>query len=582
LHYIESPCDRALATENEPAAARADGFEARQALSAANPTVYDWDIASDRLSWGANAGATLAAFPPESLATGAAFAELVTADSESSRFQAVFDGAARDEGDGAPYRVVYRMAGRDGVARAVEDFGRWFADADGKPAHAHGVLRLLPCDEAALGGAADEERLAFPGASASRRRFNEAIEAQFAHARPGDTHFAVLIVGVEDLGEINRRYGYEAADQVIAEVGRRLAANLRAADKVAHYAGGKHAALLRAGEVAQVAMAAPRLARRLNAEAYETSAGPIRATARVGAALAPRHGRNACRLLQRAEEAFEQAAGSPQRFALYAPGQATSEARRREAAIADDIVAALNQRRVAVAYQPVVAAESGAVAFVEALLRVREDDGGVVGPEVLLPVAEKMGLIAQLDQRVLELALDRLVAEPELRVAVNVSVATLTAPDWVDRLKAALAARPGTAERLIVEIVETLAVEPIDEAARIVARIKALGVAVAMDDFGAGHTSFRNLRRLGVDIVKIDGAFVQNLARSIDDRFFVRALAELARHLGVATVAEWVEDAETRRLLVEWRIDYLQGRLLGRPELYEPPASATRLAAGGA
>jgi diguanylate cyclase (GGDEF)-like protein len=581
LHDIETPRDHAVATPDEQAAARA-GLDASEALAAINATVYDWDIATDRLSWGANAGVTLAAFPPASLATGAAFAELVTADSESSRFQAVFDGAMRDEGEGAPYRVAYRLVGRAGATRAVEDFGRWFADASGKPARAHGVLRLLPGDEPAQRGAAEDERLFFPGASASRRRFNEAIEALFAHARPGDTHFAVLIVGLEDLDEINRRYGFDAGDQVIAAVGRRLAANLRATDKVAHYAGGKHAALLRAGDVEQTAMAGPRLTRRLNAEAFETSAGPIRAAVRIGAALAPRHGRNACRLLQRAEEAFEQAAGSPQRFALYAPGQATCEARRREAAIADEIVAALNQRRVVVAYQPVVVAESGVVAFVEALLRVRQNDGELVGPEVLLPVAEKIGLITQLDQRVLELALDRLVAEPGLKVAVNVSVATLSAPDWVDRLKAALAARPGTAQRLIVEIVETLAVEPIEEAARIVARIKALGVAVAMDDFGAGYTSFRSLRRLGVDIVKIDGAFVQNLARSIDDRFFVRALADLARHLGVATVAEWVEDAETRRLLVEWRIDYLQGRLLGRPELYEPPAAAARLAAGGA
>ena len=133
-----------------------------------------------------------------------------------------------------------------------------------------------------------------------------------------------------------------------------------------------------------------------------------------------------------------------------------------------------------------------------------------------------------------------------------------------------------------MEIVETLAIEPIDEAVRVLGRMKALGVAVAMDDFGAGHTSFRNLRRLGVDIVKIDGAFVQNVARSLDDRFFVRTLAQLARHLGIETVAEWVEDGEARRLLCEWEIDYLQGNFLGRPEIYEPHARETRPALAGA
>ena len=143
-----------------------------------------------------------------------------------------------------------------------------------------------------------------------------------SHARPGDANFAVLIVGVENLAELNRRHGYEATDEVIATVGRRLGANVRSIDEVAHYAGGKFAVLLSAGSAEQLAMAAPRLARRVNAELFETAVGAVRASIRIGAALAPRHGRNACRLVQRAEEAYEQAAGEADRYALYAPGQA--------------------------------------------------------------------------------------------------------------------------------------------------------------------------------------------------------------------------------------------------------------------
>ena len=567
---------------DQTAAAASRDLDPRSILGSLNAVVYDWDIASDRLSWGANVGETLAAFAACSLASGAAFAELVTADSETSRFQAIHNASARDDGEGAPYRAAYRLAQPDGASCAVEDFGRWFADARGRPARAHGVLTVLKRDEESRLDAALPISREREGAFASRRGFNETLESRFAHAKPGEAAFAVLIVGVENLAELNRRHGYDATDEVIAAVGGRLRANMRSIDQVAHYAGGKFAVLLSAGGAEQLALAAPRLARRVNAEPFATALGAVRATVRIGAALAPRHGRNACRLLQRAEEAFEQAAGEADRYALYAPGQAESEAQRRETAIADEIVSALNQRRIALAYQPVVAAREGGIAFFEALLRVRQDDGGFVGPEALLPVAEKLGLVAQIDHRVLELALDRLAAEPDLRVAVNISVATLRAPDWVDRLKAALASRPGTAGRLIVEIVETLAIEPIEDAVRIIARMKALGIAVAMDDFGAGHTSFRNLRRLRIDIVKIDGAFVQNVARSLDDRFFVRTLAELARHLGVQTVAEWVEDAETRRLLGEWRIDYLQGNFLGRPEIYELDAAEPRLASGGA
>jgi diguanylate cyclase (GGDEF)-like protein len=557
---------RAGSESTEAGVADAFALDPRATLNRLGAVVYDWDIVSDRLAWGANAAETLAALPPSALATGAGFAELVTADSPSSRYLAIQESSGLDGGDGAAYRAVYRLAPPGGRACTVEDLGRWTADAGGRPAHAHGLMRIVADDETPSVAAA--------AGLPERRAFAHALEARLGQARPGDAAFSVAIVGIENLGELNRRYGYEAADAAIAAVGRRLAGNVRAIDSVAHFTGGKFAALLSAGAEEPLAIAAARLTQRVSGEPVATPAGPLRVSVRVGAVLAPRHGRSACRLLQHAEEALEMAAGEPRRFALYTPGQAISEAQRREAAVADEILAALNGRRVLVAYQPVVAAADGRVAFYEALLRVRQEDGEIVGPAAYLPVAEKVGLVDQLDQRVLELALDRLVAEPGLRVSVNVSVATLRSPGWLDRLKAALGAHPGAASRLIVEIIETLALEPVDEIERLLGAMKALGLKIAMDDFGAGHTSFRNLRRLGIDIVKIDGAFVQNVAGSLDDRVFVRSLADLARHLGLTTVAEWVEDEEARRLLRDWGVDLLQGRLLGRPEIYEPSAAA--------
>ena len=402
-------------------------LDPRATLRRLQAVIYDWDIASDRLVWGANAGETLAGFPSAGLATGAGYAELVTANSPSSRFQAIAESTAQDVGEGAPYRALYRLAAPDGRTCAIEDFGRWYADTRGRPARAHGLVRLLTRDEATS--------LATAGRP-DRRVFNRALEARLAAAQPGDDAFAVLIVGLENLVELNRRYGYEAADEAIDAVGRRLAASVRSIDTVAHCAGGQFVALLSASGEEQLRVAATRLAQRVSEDPVATVAGALRVTVRIGAALAPRHGRSACRLLQRAEEAFDQAAGELRRFALYAPGQALSEMQRREAAIADEILAALNQRRIVAAYQPVVGAVDGRVAFHEALLRLRQEDGEIVGPEALVPVAEKLGLVAQLDQRMLELALDRLAAEPELSVSVNVSVLTLRSPGWIDRLAA--------------------------------------------------------------------------------------------------------------------------------------------------
>ena len=120
-------------------------------------------------------------------------------------------------------------------------------------------------------------------------------------------------------------------------------------------------------------------------------------------------------------------------------------------------------------------------------------------------------------------------------------------------------AHPGAGERLIVEITETVAIQDIDDVRGFVTRLKNFGSRIAIDDFGAGYTSFRNLRKLGVDIVKIDGAFVQNIARSADDRAFVHTLIDLASRLHIKTVAEWVQDEEAAVMLREWGCDLHPG-----------------------
>ncbi|MBI1868859.1 MAG: EAL domain-containing protein, partial [Methylocystis sp.] len=181
-----------------------------------------------------------------------------------------------------------------------------------------------------------------------------------------------------------------------------------------------------------------------------------------------------------------------------------------------------------------------------------------------------------------ELALDRLSEDKELRVSVNVSSITLHDPAWRDWLTNAVGGR-GVADRLIIEITESSMIEDFDVTRDLIGACKRLGVKMAMDDFGAGHTSFRSLRELAFDIVKIDGAFVQNIANSADDRFFVRTLINLAHHLGLKIVAEWVEDAETAQMLSKWGVDYFQGAHFGSAAPTPTPSpSGAPLAALGA
>src|SRR5262249_34866183 len=172
--------------------------------------------------------------------------------------------------------------------------------------------------------------------------------------------------------------------------------------------------------------------------------------------------------------------------------------------------------------------------------------------------------------RVLELVLNELIAAPQLRASLNVSAPSAVDPDWWAALVAMLSAHAGVGERLTVEITETAAIHDVDEMRSFVARVKDLGCAIAIDAFGAGYTSSRTRRKLGVDTVKIDGAFVQNMTRSEDDRPFVHTLIAPARRLGLKTVAEWVQNEETAAILAGWGCDYLQGALVGLASTERP------------
>jgi EAL domain-containing protein (putative c-di-GMP-specific phosphodiesterase class I) len=237
--------------------------------------------------------------------------------------------------------------------------------------------------------------------------------------------------------------------------------------------------------------------------------------------------------------------------------------RRESVRATDEIISALNERRIALAYEPVVDAVTRKPAFYECLMRVYRADGGIAHANEIIPVAERIGLVRMLDHRVLELVVNELAAAPTLCASVNVSPASTIDPDWWAGLAALLRANKNTAERLIIEITETEAIQDVDEARGFVTRVKDLGCRIAIDDFGAGHTSFRNLRKLGVDIVKIDGAFVHNMVKSSDDRAFVHTMIDLSRRLGLKTVAEWVQNEQTAKTLSAWGCDYLQGALIG-------------------
>ncbi|MGO9133518.1 MAG: putative bifunctional diguanylate cyclase/phosphodiesterase [Methylovirgula sp.] len=541
-------------------------LDPRSILSSIGEVVYDWDLVSDQLIFGPNVADVLN-FPGFAAATtGRAFAEYLSSASPSSRYEAIMDGHEPDIGRGVSYRVVYGLVDRPpqsggrGTLIWIEDNGRWFAGTDGRPAHAHGTVRVITDRYEAERQLAQQSHCDPLTGALNRNHFKDQVDALLAKTHRKGSSFAILLVGVDNLAGLNRSYGYDIGDEVIAAAVGRLKAHIRATDVVARYAGNKFALLLEECTAEQMEIAAQRFLEAILNEPLQTAAGRIAASVRIGGVVAPQHGRTVQALFYHAEEALEAARRfSHDRFVAYTESLVRHDARLQIQNVSDSILAALNQSRIVLVLQPIIAVETGETAFHEALMRVVQEDGTLILPADVLPVAEKTGLVQLIDHRVLELAVQELAKDPNLRLAINASGATVLDIHWPDRLRAACAYRNGVAERLTIEITETCAIADLEAIRHAIVAMKDCGVKVAMDDFGSGHTSFRNLRNLRFDLLKIDGAFIQNLARSEDDRFFVRTLVELARHLGIPMVAEWVEDAESVALLKDWGVDYLQG-----------------------
>lgn len=239
----------------------------------------------------------------------------------------------------------------------------------------------------------------------------------------------------------------------------------------------------------------------------------------------------------------------------------------RRLALCAKVTAALRQDRLLFAFQPVVCARSGRIDYFECLLRMRDLGGTIVTGGEFISIIEQLGHIGLIDDYVLRKTLRELAGNPAITLGLNISSLTACEGTWLQSLIARLKHRADIACRLVVEITETAALEDIEQSARFVDTLRRIGCRVALDDFGAGHTSLRHLEVLSVDTVKIDGSFLQNLSESQERRIVLHELIDLIKGFGFATVAEGVENAEDASLAMQAGVGYLQGYHFGPPSL---------------
>ena len=402
----------------------------------------------------------------------------------------------------------------------------------------------------------------------NKHRLREALDHALAQSQRFGQPGVFMVIGVDHLDRINTVYGYEIGDAVLVEIGRRLDHCLRAADVVGRPSGDCFGALLAACSEETARAAADRILTTLRNEPIFIGDEKIHVTVSIGAVAFSDQSRTAVDAMTKAESAMQQAKLAGRDCLRFFE---LTEAQRRDYRtsmdIGEEVQEALKDDRIVLAYQPVVDARTHAVKYFECLVRMYDSQGTLVPAAHFIPAIERLGLMRWIDNRVRDLAITALERNPKIELAINISGLTATERSWQRGLVARLKGDPELASRLIVEITETTALMDIDEICHFVSSLRALGCRVALDDFGAGFTTFHHLRALTVDVVKIDGSFIRSITVDKQNQIFIRNLLSLAGTLGVSTVAECVETEEDADYLSAEGVDLLQGYYFGRPEV---------------
>ncbi|MCC7253010.1 bifunctional diguanylate cyclase/phosphodiesterase [Hyphomicrobium sp.] len=403
-------------------------------------------------------------------------------------------------------------------------------------------------------------------ASLNRIRLFEALGAVLRRAERTGRPSALLMASVNTLGAINTRLGIDVGDALIAETGRLIKSSLSGSDTIGRYGSNTFAIIVDNCGAASLRQTAESMIELIRNATIATSAGPLAASISVGGVILPEHAATATDAIRNALGALELAKQQPSGvFVAYDPNAAAERALEREKAISSSVMEALNEGRMLLMLQPVVTAAGRRLAFYEGLLRLSRRDGTLISAADFIEEAEQLGLARLVDRRSLELGIALLKEHPQLKLSINISSLTAGDEDWIATLQSLTEGRPDVRARLIVEMTETAMVHDFDAAAAFLDRLRDLGCKVGIDDFGAGYTSFRHLRALNVDMLKIDGSFVAHLASDPQARVLVKSMIEMAKGLGLETVAEWVADEEGAAFLEAAGATYLQGYLYGPP-----------------
>jgi len=430
----------------------------------------------------------------------------------------------------------------------------------------------------------------------NRTLFHERLSRALARAQRNQDVVALLFIDLDHFKQVNDTQGHLAGDMLLQQVAERLSSSIRLGDTVARLAGDEFTVLLEEiQDPRDAAIVAHKIVRMLG-EPFDLNGATASISSSVGVAVYPADAGDAETLIKLADAAMYRAKHLGRNGCQFHSEAVNAQAFER-LVLEEALRGALDRHEFRLFYQPVFEAATGRVVAVEALLRWRHPEVGMVVPTQFLPVAEEIGLMLPIGQWVLDTACRQARAWhemgfPTLQIDVNVSARQLRQADIVETVASALEASRVAPDRLVLEIPEGSLADRGAEPGGLFARFVAMGVNIAVDEFGAGYSSFSLLRRLPANALKIAQSFVRNVATSTDDAEIVTAIAAVARGLHMSIVASGIETEEQFGFLADFGSDRVQGFLFSRPMTAEamtdylkagtvPPQFAARAARRG-
>jgi len=402
----------------------------------------------------------------------------------------------------------------------------------------------------------------------NRVLLHERITQLVSHARQTVQGIAVLFIDLDRFKSINDSFGHSVGDALLTAVASRLRSAVRDSDVVARLSGDEFVVVLSGiSEKEDVENVAKKVLGEIS-RPYEVEQQALCITGSIGVSIYPRDGDTSDMLLRNADAAMYCAKDQTGNVKFYNRelGAQVNE----HMALESSLRQAVDHQEFEVYYQPQVDIKSGRINGVEALIRWRHPELGMISPDRFIPLAEETGLIVPIGEWVLRTACAQVKAWhvagfSDLTVAVNFSAKQFQKNDLFDLVRRILDETKLGAEYLEIELTESLLMKDSDVTVQTLRQLKEMGAIMALDDFGTGYSSLSYLRRFPIDVVKIDCSFIRDVTNNVDDALLTKAIISMAKSLNLKTVAEGVETEGQLNFLKENQCDTIQGYYFSRP-----------------